>query len=78
MVMLIVRVIGAEIWSFSWFWLRCLRWQATHAFLLKVVKHQFRKSRKTNLRRLLKRLVQKYGYPPEKQEKATVLQQASN
>ncbi|MHC5728675.1 MAG: hypothetical protein ACYTXY_32080 [Nostoc sp.] len=56
MVMLIVRVIGAEIWSFSWFWLRCLRWQATHAFLLKVVKHQFPKSRKVNLRRLLNTL----------------------
>ncbi|MBC1281348.1 DUF3387 domain-containing protein [Nostoc sp. UCD121] len=33
---------------------------------------------KANLRRLVKRLLRKYGYPPEKQEKAmvTVLQQA--
>jgi type I restriction enzyme, R subunit len=33
---------------------------------------------KANLRRLVKRLLRKYGYPPDKQEKAmvTVLQQA--
>ncbi|MHC5746617.1 MAG: type I restriction enzyme endonuclease domain-containing protein [Nostoc sp.] len=31
---------------------------------------------KANLRRLVKRLLRKDGYPPEKQEKATVLQQA--
>ena len=37
-----------------------------------------KESVKANLRRLVKRLLRKYGYPPEKQEKAmvTVLQQA--
>ncbi|WP_442949928.1 type I restriction enzyme endonuclease domain-containing protein [Nostoc sp.] len=37
-----------------------------------------KESVKANLRRLVKRLLRKYGYPPEKQDKAmvTVLQQA--
>ncbi|WP_292829723.1 type I restriction enzyme endonuclease domain-containing protein [Nostoc sp. JL33] len=37
-----------------------------------------KESVKANLRRLVKRLLRKYGYPPDKQEKAmvTVLQQA--
>ncbi|HYX17735.1 MAG TPA: type I restriction enzyme endonuclease domain-containing protein [Nostoc sp.] len=37
-----------------------------------------KESVKANLRRLVKRLLRRYGYPPEKQEKAmvTVLQQA--
>lgn len=37
-----------------------------------------KESVKANLRRLVKRLLRKYGYPPGKQEKATetVLQQA--
>ena len=37
-----------------------------------------KESVKANLRRLVKRLLRQYGYPPEKQEKAmvTVLQQA--
>lgn len=40
--------------------------------------HPFAGTGKANLRRLVKRLLRKYGYPPEKQEKAmaTVLQQA--
>ncbi len=31
-----------------------------------------KESVKANLRRLVKRLLRKYGYPPDKQEKATV------
>ena len=39
-----------------------------------------KESVKANLRRLVKRLLRKYGYPPEKQEKATVtvLEQAES
>ncbi|MEI2583287.1 type I restriction enzyme endonuclease domain-containing protein [Scytonema sp. PRP1] len=32
-----------------------------------------KESVKANLRRLVKRLLRKYGYPPDKQEKATVM-----
>ncbi|MCC5645377.1 DUF3387 domain-containing protein [Nostoc sp. CHAB 5824] len=45
---------------------------------LKVVKHQFPESGKANLRRLVNQVLRKYGYPPEKQEKTMVLQQARN
>jgi type I restriction enzyme R subunit len=39
-----------------------------------------KESVKANLRRLVKRLLRKYGYPPEKQERATVtvLEQAES
>ena len=39
-----------------------------------------KESVKANLRRLVKRLLRKYGYPPDKQEKATVtvLEQAES